>query len=91
MLKLSALDAAAKLLAETGEPMNCQDMIKGMSEKRYWTSPGGQTPHATLYRNCVGATFCVTLSFWALAWHGRGQLQHGRVDRYRVSSRQERV
>ena len=47
--KLSALDAAAKLLAETGEPMNCQDMIKGMSEKGYWTSPGGQTPHATLY------------------------------------------
>ena len=47
--KLSALDAAAKLLAETGEPMNCQDLIKGMSEKGYWTSPGGQTPHATLY------------------------------------------
>jgi hypothetical protein len=47
--KLSALDAAAKLLAEAGEPMNCQDMIKGMAEKGYWTSPGGQTPHATLY------------------------------------------
>ena len=47
--KLSALDAAAKLLAETGEPMNCQEMIKGMAEKGYWTSPGGQTPHATLY------------------------------------------
>jgi hypothetical protein len=47
--KLSALDAAAKLLAETGEPMNCQDMIKGMAEKGYWTSPGGQTPHATIY------------------------------------------
>jgi hypothetical protein len=47
--KLSALDAAAKLLAETGEPMNCQEMIKGMGEKGYWASPGGQTPHATLY------------------------------------------
>ena len=47
--KRSALDAAAKLLAETGEPMNCQEMIKAMSEKGYWTSPGGQTPHATLY------------------------------------------
>jgi len=47
--KLSALDAAAKLLAETGDPMNCQDMIKGMAEKGYWTSPGGQTPQATLY------------------------------------------
>jgi hypothetical protein len=47
--KLSALDAAVKLLAETGEPMNCQEMIKGMAEKGYWASPGGQTPHATLY------------------------------------------
>ena len=47
--KLSALDAAAKMLAEAGEPMNCQDMIKGMAEKGYWTSPGGQTPQATLY------------------------------------------
>ena len=47
--KLSALDAAAKLLAETGQPMNCQEMINGMAEKGYWISPGGQTPHATLY------------------------------------------
>ena len=47
--KLSALDAAAKLLAEVAEPMNCQEMIKGMADKGYWASPGGQTPHATLY------------------------------------------
>jgi hypothetical protein len=51
--KLGALDAAAKLLAETGEPMNCQEMIKGMAEKGYWTSPGGQTPHATLYASIL--------------------------------------
>jgi hypothetical protein len=51
--KLSALDAAAKLLAEAGEPMNCQGMIKAMSEKGYWTSPGGQTPHATLYSSIL--------------------------------------
>ena len=51
--KLSALDAAAKLLAENGEPMNCQEMIKGMAEKGYWTSPGGQTPHATLYASIL--------------------------------------
>jgi hypothetical protein len=43
------LDAAARLLAESGEPMNCQQMIKTMLEKGYWTSPGGQTPQATLY------------------------------------------
>jgi hypothetical protein len=40
---------AAKVLSEAGEPMNCQDMIKAMAEKRYWKSPGGQTPAATLY------------------------------------------
>jgi hypothetical protein len=47
--KLSALDAAARLLAETGEQMNCQDLVKGMADKGYWTSPGGLTPQATLY------------------------------------------
>ena len=47
--KLSALDAAAKVLAETGEPMASKEMIEAMSTKGYWTSPGGQTPHATLY------------------------------------------
>src|SRR6185437_5928954 len=47
--KPSALDAAAKVLGETGAPMNCQEMIKAMADKGYWTSPGGQTPHATLY------------------------------------------
>jgi hypothetical protein len=47
--KLSAIDAAAKLLAETKEPMNCKQMIEGIAAKGYWTSPGGKTPHATLY------------------------------------------
>jgi len=47
--KPSALDAAAKVLGENGEPMNCQDLIKAMSDKGYWKSPGGLTPHATLY------------------------------------------
>ena len=47
--KLSALDAAAKVLEETGKPMNCQEMIDAMAAKGYWTSPGGQTPAATLY------------------------------------------
>jgi hypothetical protein len=32
--KMSALDAAAKLLVETGESMNCQDLIKGMADIR---------------------------------------------------------
>jgi hypothetical protein len=47
--KMSALHAAAKVLGETGQAMNCQEMIKMMSEEGYWKSPGGLTPHATLY------------------------------------------
>jgi hypothetical protein len=47
--KLSALDAAAKLLAETGEAMNTQEMIKRLAERGWWKSANGLTPHATLY------------------------------------------
>ena len=46
--KLSALDAAAKVLAKTGTPMSCKELIGAMAAKGYWTSPGGATPHATL-------------------------------------------
>jgi hypothetical protein len=46
---LSCLNAAAKVLAEKGEPMNCKEMIEAMATKGYWTTPGGKTPHATLY------------------------------------------
>jgi hypothetical protein len=47
--KLSALDAAARVLAESGQPMNTREMIETLAAKKLWTSPGGQTPHATLY------------------------------------------
>lgn len=47
--KMSALDAAAKVLEEKGEAMNCQEMIDAMKTKKHWTSPNGLTPHATLY------------------------------------------
>lgn len=47
--KVSAIDAAARVLAEAGQPMNCQEMIAAMAEKGYWKSPGGLTPAATLY------------------------------------------
>src|SRR5262249_54361964 len=47
--KVSALDAAAKVLGEQGKPMNCQEMIEEMGRKKYWESPNGATPHATLY------------------------------------------
>ena len=47
--KMSALDAAAKVLAETGQPMSCQELIEAMAQKGYWSSPGGKTPASTLY------------------------------------------
>jgi hypothetical protein len=47
--KMSCIDAAAKVLTEKGEPMNCKEMIEAMAAKGYWTTPGGKTPHATLY------------------------------------------
>jgi hypothetical protein len=47
--KLSALSAAARVLHETGEAMTCPALIATMKAKGYWTSPGGQTPAATLH------------------------------------------
>ena len=47
--KHSALDAAARVLGESGQAMNCQEMIEAMAAKGYWTSLGGKTPSATLY------------------------------------------
>ena len=47
--KMSCLDAAAKVLGESREPMTTKEMIEAMAAKKYWTSPGGKTPAATLY------------------------------------------
>ena len=47
--KMSGLDAAAKVLVESKEPLTAQDIIKAMTDKGLWTSPGGKTPHATIY------------------------------------------
>jgi len=47
--KLSALNAAAQVLATAKEPLNCQQLIEAMTTQGLWTSPGGKTPHATLY------------------------------------------
>src|SRR5688500_17633555 len=47
--KLSALDAAAKVLGEEGRAMTSQEMIEAMAAKGYWSSPAGKTPSATLY------------------------------------------
>jgi hypothetical protein len=47
------IQAAAKVLQEAGQPMNCQEMIKAMADKGYWTSPAGKTPAATLYSSIL--------------------------------------
>ena len=47
--KSSAIDAAARVLEEAGQPMTCPEMIEAMTAKNYWASPKGLTPAATLY------------------------------------------
>jgi hypothetical protein len=47
--KLSALDAAAQVLRESGEAMTCPELIAQMAAKAYWSSPKGKTPASTLY------------------------------------------
>jgi hypothetical protein len=47
--RLSALDAAARILGETRKAMTCAELIQAMAAKGYWTSPAGKTPPATLY------------------------------------------
>ena len=47
--KPGALDAAVKVLGETGQPMSTREMIEEMAAKGYWKSPAGKTPSATLY------------------------------------------
>jgi hypothetical protein len=47
--RVSALDAAAQILATSAEPMNCMAMVEAMATQGLWSSPGGATPHATLY------------------------------------------
>ena len=46
--KLSGLDAAAQILAKAKEPMGCKDVVEQAIDQGLW-SPGGKTPHATLY------------------------------------------
>ncbi|HNO80383.1 MAG TPA: winged helix-turn-helix domain-containing protein [Phycisphaerae bacterium] len=47
--RVSAIDAAAQVLKKTGKAMRAQELIVAMAEQKLWTSPGGKTPHATLY------------------------------------------
>jgi hypothetical protein len=47
--RMSGLDAAAKVLEESGQPMTTKEIIEAVEARGYWKSPGGKTPHATLY------------------------------------------
>ena len=47
--RTSALAAAVRVLAESGQLMTTGELIEAMAAKGYWKSPGGKTPAATLY------------------------------------------
>ena len=47
--RMSALDAAAQVLAKAKEPLGAKALIEAMAQQGLWSSPGGQTPHSTLY------------------------------------------
>ena len=47
--RTSGLDAAAKVLEESDQPMTAKEMVEAAEQKGYWKSPDGKTPHATLY------------------------------------------
>jgi HB1, ASXL, restriction endonuclease HTH domain len=76
--QLCALDAAAKVLGETGQSLSCKDLITAMAVKGYWRSPKGRTPASTLYAALLRelqmkgeqARFCKT---------GRGQFSLRRM------------
>ena len=47
--KSSALNAAARVLQETGQALTCPELIAQLAAKGYWNSPKGKTPASTLY------------------------------------------
>ena len=47
--RLSAIAAAAKVLAESKERLTTWQMIEQMAKRKLWISPNGKTPERTLY------------------------------------------
>ncbi len=70
--KLSALDAAAQVLAAAGKPMSSVDLIEAMADQGLWTSPGGKTPANTLYA-AIAREITVKKGESRFAKSGRGQ------------------
>ena len=50
---ISQIEATLQVLAKSKEPLNCQAIVEAMTTKGLWTSPGGKTPHATLYASIL--------------------------------------
>jgi len=50
--KPGLMDAAIQVMGETGEPMNCKDVVAKVLEQGLWTT-NGKTPHATLYASIL--------------------------------------
>lgn len=51
--KLSQVEAAIKVLAKAGKPLNCKALVEAMAQQGMWSSPGGATPEATLYSSIL--------------------------------------
>jgi hypothetical protein len=47
--KMSGLDAAARVLAESKEPLRVSEIVEKAKSKGYWQSKTGKTPEATIY------------------------------------------
>lgn len=47
--RMSALDAAERVLKERKKPMHAGELIEEMAQRKYWESPEGKTPTATLF------------------------------------------
>jgi hypothetical protein len=54
---VSGLDAAAKVVEEAGEPLNCKQIVQRTFEKGYWASEG-KTPWASRIVPLPGAAPC---------------------------------
>lgn len=50
--KMSGLDAAAKILADAGQPLNTKEMLERIEAADLWKTDG-KTPQATLYAAIV--------------------------------------
>jgi hypothetical protein len=50
--KMSGLDAAAKVLADAGQPLNAKEILERIQAAGFWKT-NGKTPQATLYASII--------------------------------------